>query len=204
MLLPNTITFWANFRFYWTPPLLSASSRFTAHIRSFGALDMPSRSNIFSSEKRILKVSSFRKLCRTQFANFILLLFSKSVRAGWTLFLYERYPRSCLKILTRDPLEISSSPASFRTDTLFLRFICFLTFWIIPLVLIMRKRPKEWDKLIVPVSLTILHHRRMVRELTKPFKSSKIFVEGSPFSYLESTIFWIHHRKFYFKISFEE
>ena len=49
----------------------------------------------------------------------------------------------------------------------------------------MRRRPKEEDKLIVPVSLTILHHRRMIRELTKPFTSSKIFVEGSPFSYLE-------------------
>ena len=45
----------------------------------------------------------------------------------------------------------------------------------------MHGRSKEWDKLIVPVSLTILHHRRMVRELTKPFKSSKIFVEGSLF-----------------------
>ena len=110
--------------------------------------------------------------------------FFQNLRKLVELFLYERYPRSCLKILTKDPLQISSSPASFRTDTLFLRFIRFLTFWIIPLVVIMRGRPKVWDKLIVPISLTILHHRRMVRELTKPFKSSKIFVEGSPFSYL--------------------
>ena len=36
----------------------------------------------------------------------------------------------------------------------------------------MRGRAKEWNKLIVPVSLTILHHRRMVRELTKPLKFS--------------------------------
>ena len=72
----------------------------------------------FPSEKRIVKVSSFRKLCRTQFANFILLLFSKSVRAGSTLFLYEQYLRSCFKILKTDPREISSSP-SFRLDTVF-------------------------------------------------------------------------------------
>ena len=147
---------------------------------------MPSRSKIFSSEKRILKVSSFPKLCRIQFANFILLLFSKSVRAGSTLFLYERYLRSCCKVRTTDLLEISSSPASFRIDTRFLYFIRFFTFWIIPLVVIMSGRAKEWDKLIVPVSLTILHHGRMVRELTKPFKSSKIFVDDSPVSYLES------------------
>ena len=53
----------------------------------------------------------------------------------------------------------------------------------------MHGRAKEWDKLIVPVSLITLHHRRMVRELIKPFKSSQIFVEGLPFAYLESTSF---------------
>ena len=126
---------------------------------------MPSRSNIFSSEK----VSSFRKLCRSQFANFILLLFSKSVRAGSTLFLYERYPRSCFKILTTDP---SSSPASFRTDTLFLRFIRFLIFWIIPLVLIMRGRPKEWDT-------CLSDHFTPSSNGSRTHKTIQIFVEGS-------------------------
>ena len=78
-----------------------------------------------SSEKRILKVSSFRKLCRTQFANFILLLFSKSVRAGSTLFLYERYPRACFKILTRDPLEISQFTGEFSAWHSFFTFHSF-------------------------------------------------------------------------------
>mgnify|MGYP006940044225 CR=1 FL=1 len=113
------------------------------------------------------------------------------MRAGSALFLYERYPRSCFKILKTDPFEISSSLASFLIDTCFLRFIWFFTFWIIPLVLIMRGRPVEYDKLIEPVSFIILHHRRTVQTLTKPFKSSKIFVRDSPFWYLESTSFWI-------------
>ena len=108
-----------------------------------------------------------------KFYSFILLHICES---WFHSFLYERYPRSCFRILTTDPFEIFSSLASFLVDTLFLRFIQFFTFWIIPLVLIMRERPGEYDKLIEPVSFTILHHRRMVRELTKPFKSSKTIV----------------------------
>ena len=113
----QTITFWGNFRFCRPPhdlqPIFDHFEHCTCH------------QDQKSSEKRILKVSSFRKLCRTQFANFIFfLLFSKPVRIGSTLFLYERYPRFCFKILTTDPLEISSSPAIFRIDT----FVFYVSF----------------------------------------------------------------------------
>ena len=103
-LLPNTITFWLLLNTTSFVGLLTIYSPYSMILSIVHAIKI-------SSEK----VSSFRKFCRSQFANFILLLFSKSVRASSTPFLYERYPRSCLKILTRDQLEIFSSPA---TDTL--------------------------------------------------------------------------------------
>ena len=134
-LLSNTITFWLLLNSTSFVGLLTIYSPYSMILSIVHAINI-------SSEK----VSSFRKFCRSQFANFIVLLFSKSVRASSTPFLYERYPRSCLKILTGDPLEISSSPA---TDTLHSFSHLFNHSF-------GRDNAKEWDKLIVPVSLTIV------------------------------------------------
>ena len=50
-------------------------------------------------------------------------------------------------------------------------------------------RPADLDKLIEPLSRIRLHHRSIVERLTVPFRSWKIFVVPSSFSYSDSTTF---------------
>jgi hypothetical protein len=88
-------------------------------------------------------------------------------------------------------LEISNLFASFRVDIgLFCCNRCF-TLIIIPFVRAIRGRPGEFQSSIKAVSRTILHHCFIVRRHTAPFRSQKIFVGPSSFSYFEETSFWI-------------
>ena len=129
-----------------------------AQIRSFWELYTPSMSNIFSSENKNLIVSSFWKDVRIQFENLFLLALWSSVINGTIRILYGWYPRSFLSIRRTVVREISSSLASFRDDSFFLRFNRFFTFWIICFVRTRRGGPGGADNSILPVRSIILHH----------------------------------------------
>ena len=111
------MTFCENFRVCLTLSFSSVSARLTNHIRLFWKLQTPLMRKYFSSEKRLFIVFSFRKFVRTQFANFVPLLFSSSGSHDWIIFL-QRWS-STSYFTTRRTLvhKMSSSINTFRADT---------------------------------------------------------------------------------------